>query len=182
MFLQRGQIPGHHGKFPGMALPQPLAQAVGPDLIPELCQQAFALLQGDLGQAAGDGAGQHGYRNDGVSLGLSQLAGIFLMELHKFCAHWQGLGRIVSKYVGIGQVKAARQLLRGLLQPVRHSHSLPAELHPLGRMGELSVLLLQFFQLLIVRQHLQKAFLAQLVLVLITHICFLRFHDNLYLP
>ena len=99
------------------------------------------------------------------------------MELHKLRAHRQRLGRIVPKYVGIGQVKAARQLLRWLLpQPVRYSHSFPAELHPLGRMGEFPVLLLQFAQLLIIRQHLQKAFLAQLVFVLITHICFLHFN------
>ena len=181
MLLQRGQIPSHHGKFPGMALPQPLPQAICTDLIPELRQQTFALLQRNLGQAAGDGTGQHGHRDHDVSLGLSQFAGIFLMEPHKLRAHRQRLGRIVSKYAGIGQVKAARQLLRGLLQPVRHGHSLPAELHPLGRMGEFPVLLLQFFQLLIIRHHLQKAFLAQLVFVLITHICFLPFHDNLYL-
>jgi len=98
------------------------------------------------------------------------------MELHKLRAHRQRLGRIVSKYAGIGQVKAARQLLRGLLQPVCYGHKLPAELHPLGRMGELSVLLLQFAQLVVIRHHLQKAFLAQLVFVLITHICFLHFN------
>ena len=96
------------------------------------------------------------------------------MEPHELRAHRQGLGRIVSKYVGIGQVKAADHLLRGFLQPVCHGHSLPAELHPLGRMGEFPVLLLQFAQLLIIRQHLQKAFLAQLVFILITHICFLH--------
>ena len=103
------------------------------------------------------------------------------MEPHKLRAHRQGLGRIVPKYVGIGQVKAADHLLCWFLQPVRHSHGLPAELHPLGRMGEFPVLLLQFAQLVVIRQHLQKAFLAQFVFVLITHICFLRFHYNLYL-
>ena len=58
MLLQRGQIPGNHGKFPGVALPQPLSQAVCPDLIPELRQQTFALLQRDLGQVTGQVAGQ----------------------------------------------------------------------------------------------------------------------------
>ena len=145
--------------------------------------QTFALLQRNLGQAAGDGTGQHGHRDHGVSLGLSQFAGIFLMEPDKLprtpAAPWPDRLQICRHRPGQSGPPAAPRA-----PPASHRRPQPpgGAFPPAGANGGAFGTAPAIFP----ASHNPPSSPESLprsarLRILITHICFLPFHDNLYL-